>query len=112
MTHSEYLDKVQPFFERDFDINETLWLLQNTNQSVYMSWGVTDIKHFPPHGLMFWTNGHHHVGWCLVTLAWNDTYTYRLFNQDWTTKRLVMGVWLYRQAACDMTSAALAAASS
>ena len=29
---------------------------------------------------MFKVNGHHHKGWVLITLAWNDTYTLRFFS--------------------------------
>ena len=93
MTKIEFLDKFKQYFEREFDINETLHLIQHTNRNVYWSWGVDNIHHFPNKGLLIRVNGHHHTGYVLITLAWNDTYTYRLFNDDFTVKKEVTEVY-------------------
>lgn len=93
MTKIEILQKIEHLFEREFNINETLDLIQRTNQSVYWSWGVDNILHFPDRGLLIRTNGHHHQGNVLIVLAWNDTYTYHLLNNDWTIKKTVKEVY-------------------
>lgn len=93
MTNIEFLQKIEHLFEREFDQNETLNILQRTNRSIYWSWGVTDIKHFPHRGIALRVSGHHHQGYILITLAWNDTYTYYLFNDDFTVKKKVERVY-------------------
>jgi len=93
MTKIEFFNKFKSFFEREFDVNETLNLIQRTNTNVYWSWGVDNIHHFPNKGLLIRVNGHHHKGYVLITLAWNDTYSYRLFNNDWTVKKEAKDVY-------------------
>ena len=67
------------FSEREFDPKETLqWL--SRNRITRASWGFQKPTALKESGLMFKVNGHHHKGWVLITLAWNDTYTLRFFS--------------------------------
>lgn len=86
----EFLDTV---IEREFIVSETEYLLKHTNQVVWMTWGVTKISYYASKALALWVNGNHHVGWVVITLAWNDTYTYYLLNQDYTVKKKVETVY-------------------
>ena len=43
--------------------------------------------------LALWVNGHHHTGWVVIVLAWNDTYTYYLVNKDFSIKKKVQEVY-------------------
>lgn len=93
MTKLEILDKIQRLFEREFNVSETLDLIQRTNIQVYWSWGVDNILQFEDKGLLIRTNGFHHTGYVLIVLAWNDTYSYYLLNDDWSIKKQAKEVY-------------------
>lgn len=86
----DFLDTV---LEREFNVSETEYLLRQTNQVIWMTWGVTKISYYASKALAIWVNGNHHVGYVAVTLAWNDTYTYYLLNQDYTVKKKATNVY-------------------
>jgi hypothetical protein len=60
-------------FEREFNPNETLSVLKY-NPSIFWSWGATEFTNFEDRALMFKVSGHHHKGYVLITLAYDDTY--------------------------------------
>lgn len=67
------------FSQREFNPNDTLqWL--SANRIILASWGFEKPLAIKNSGLIFKVNGHHHKGWVLITLAWNDTYTVRFLN--------------------------------
>lgn len=79
---SQFLNRVKTeFAEREFDPQETLkWL--SINKVMLWSWGFEKPTAISTSGLAFKVNGHHHKGWVLITLAYNDTYTLRFFSQN------------------------------
>ncbi|MGQ2984875.1 hypothetical protein [Flavobacterium sp.] len=89
-----FLDTV---VERQFDVSETEHLLKATNINVWYSWGVEKISYYRKKdsgdALALWVTGHHHTGCLIITLGWNDTYTYYLLNQDNTVKKKVTDVY-------------------
>lgn len=89
-----FLDTV---VERNFVLSETEFLLRHTNINVWHSWGVEKISYYRKENagdaLALWVNGHHHKGWLVITLAWNDTYTYYLLNKDFSIKKKVDSVY-------------------
>lgn len=94
---TEFYNKFKnEYSERDFDPKETIkWL--TSNKIITMSWGYHQPTALMNSGLMFKVDGHHHKGWVLITLAWNDTYTLRFFsNQFNENKEKITDVY------CDM----------
>ncbi len=83
----------EQFAEREFDPKETMkWLTHD--KIITMSWGFQNPIAIMDSGLLFKVNGHHHKGWVLITLAWNDTYTLRFFSHQFKeTKEKVTDVY-------------------
>ena len=73
MTQQEIFSEGMNKGEREFNTRETLLLLQQ-NKSIFWSWGVSKMVNLQNKGLMFKVSGHHHKGWVLVTLGWEDLY--------------------------------------
>jgi hypothetical protein len=60
--------------EREFNPSETLSVLRY-DPSIFWSWGATEFSNFGDRALMFKVSGHHHKGYVLITLAYDDTYS-------------------------------------
>jgi hypothetical protein len=73
MTHAELFNLGLTKGEREFDLKETLSVLQY-NRSIFWSWGVSKMINLKNKGLMMKVSGHHHKGWVLITLGWEDLY--------------------------------------
>lgn len=86
-------ENIQDLLQREFDVNETIALLMNYNTQIFMSWGVERMISISSKGLLMLVNGHHHKGWVLVVLAWNDTYSYYLLEANKTIKTEHHGVY-------------------
>ncbi|MCG2611523.1 hypothetical protein LZZ90_08380 [Flavobacterium sp. SM15] len=71
--------------QREFEPRETLLVLKH-NINVFWSWGVERIVNFYNKGLILVVNGNHHCGIVFIILAWNDTYSYYLLNDDGSIK--------------------------
>lgn len=71
--------------QREFNVEDTLLVLNNPFQ-VFWSWGVSKVFNFQSKALLLFVQGHHHKGWVVITLAWNDTYSYYLLNKDESIK--------------------------
>jgi len=82
MSKKQFIQNLDKMVERDFDQNETLQQLQ-MNQSIYWSWGVSNVFRIGHNALMLEVNGFIHKGWVMVTLAWDDTYVFRLLNKQY-----------------------------
>lgn len=80
-------DTIETLCQREFDTNETVQLLSQYNKPVYWSWGVERLLNYLNKGLLMYVNGHHHKGWVLIVLAWNDTYSYYLLEAGKTIKK-------------------------
>jgi hypothetical protein len=89
-------NKNQHIFERDFDVQQTLDLL-NLTTFVFWSWGPEEITRVitkgysngklvdqtdRPRGLAFTVNGRKFQGWVVITLDWLDVYAVHFLNED------------------------------
>lgn len=87
---STNLDKKNEVYERlaqrVFDPSETLKVLQHPKE-IYWTWGVEKLVNYYDKGLILLVNGHHHKGVVYIVLAWNDTYSYYLLNNDLSIKK-------------------------
>lgn len=81
-----FVNEVLKYAQREFDVQETFKLLVLTNPNKYMSWGVSRKYGLQDMAVLFEVNGNHHQGWVLVILAWNDTYSFYLFDDIRTIK--------------------------
>lgn len=91
---AEFYNKFKnEFSEREFDPTETMkWL--TSNKTITGSWGFQKPTNIMNKGLIFKVNGHHHKGWVLITLGWNDTYTLRFFSTQFKeTKNKITDVY-------------------
>ena len=72
-------DLIKSKLEREFDFKETMQVLTH-NLPIYMSWGVSSRGQMDSKALILKVNGHHHKGYVVITLAWNDTYSVYLVS--------------------------------
>lgn len=77
---------------RDFNVKELYSNIAVGNVKVW-SWGAHEYANMADKGLIFRVQGHHHKGWVLVTLDWNDVYIVHLINTDATIKQTIQGVY-------------------
>lgn len=73
-------ESVMKLVLEEFDTNETLHILKS-NPSIFMSWGVEKVFSVDGRGLMIKMNGHHHCGWVLITLSWDDWYRVHILTE-------------------------------
>jgi hypothetical protein len=78
--------------QREFNPNKTLQILQH-NKQIYWSWGVEKLVNYYDKALLLIVNGHYHKGVLVITLAWNDTYSFHLINDSGTIKKTVTDVY-------------------
>lgn len=71
---------------REFDVAETLLLLQTPNPTIFWSWGVESKINYFNKGLLLKVNGAVHTGWVLISLSFMDLYDVYLFE---TGKKLI-----------------------
>ena len=95
MTHQELSQHVIPHLQREFDPKETMqWLTYNP--SVFMSWGVSQRVAFNNKALALKVSGHHHKGWVVIVLAWDDTYSVYYISNNGKRKEVQHNIY------CDM----------
>lgn len=82
MSKKSFYINLDSMLERDFNVKETLMLLSSSG-SIMWSWGGHRFTNLSNKGLIFMVNGHHHKGLVLITLGWNDTYTFRLLSRQY-----------------------------
>lgn len=71
--------------EREFDPRETMqWLA--ANKLWLFTWAFREPVNFMNKVFYFKVSGHHHKGYVVITLAWDDTYTVRLVSNKWVEK--------------------------
>jgi hypothetical protein len=83
---------VSPLVEREFNLKETIMILRN-NDSIFWSWGVSRMINFMNKGLLFKVSGHHHKGWVLVTLGWEDLYKVHIISNKGVVKNSYEGIF-------------------
>lgn len=88
MTNIRKNELYEALVEREFNPAETLKVIQH-NKTVYWSWGIEKLVNYFDKGLILFVNGHHHIGVLLITLAWNDTYSFHLINENGTIKESI-----------------------
>ena len=83
MKLSKFVETITFLFKREFDSTETMqWL--TANQTMFWSWGVSKKINVQNKGLLLRVNGHHHKGYVLITLDWNDIYEVHLIKTNGT----------------------------
>jgi len=95
MSKKSFFTTIDTKLEREFDVKETLSVLKS-NMSIYWSWGVSQLFQHKSKTLMLKVNGYVHSGWVMITLGWDDTYTFRLLNNQYNEVSKETGVY------CDM----------
>lgn len=72
--NTELAKVINEKLQREFNIRETMQVL-GSNMNIFWSWGITTKVNISNKGLLLKVSGHHHKGYVLITLAWDDTYT-------------------------------------
>ena len=85
-------DKMTELLQRQFDLNETLMVLKSPI-NIYWTWGVEKIYNVKNQGLILKVNGHHWKNFVLVTLAWNDTYTISLLDEELNPTKTITEIY-------------------
>ena len=67
-------DTIKGLFKMEFDLSETMQVLAKTNPMIYWSWGVSAKYNYENKALVLKVNAHHHKGYVVITLDYNDTY--------------------------------------
>jgi hypothetical protein len=85
---------VEPKFQREFDVKETLAVLTH-NKVVWWSWGTNpkSISNLGGKCLVFKPNGRYFKGFVCVTLAWDDIYQVHFVSNNYKLKKSVDGVY-------------------
>lgn len=93
-TISKVWKEVEPKFQRDFNVRETLTLLTH-NKLIWWSWGVNPntVKNLTDKCLMFKVQGRKFKGFVCVTLGWEDLYQYHLVSNDYKLKETHEGIF-------------------
>lgn len=79
--------------KREFNVSELSTNIRSVGPVVW-SWGMHDLANMNDKGLMFRVNGHHHKGWVLITLDWDDTFEVHLINTDSSIKKTFSMVYV------------------
>jgi len=85
-------DKMTELLQREFDLNETLMVLKSPI-NIYWTWGVEKIYNVKNQGLILKVNGHHWKNFVLITLAWNDTYTISLLDEELNPTKTITEIY-------------------
>ena len=80
---SKLLSIIKPLLESEFNVAETMLVLKS-NVGIFWSWGGCNFTNLWNKGLIFKVNGHHHKGYVVVSLGWNDTYTVHIVSTHGT----------------------------
>jgi hypothetical protein len=84
---------VQGLLERDVNPNETMRQLLHFGNGRILSWGMTTRTNFQNKGLLLKVSGHHHKGYVLIVLGWDDVYKFYLISTHGVLKQSVEGVY-------------------
>lgn len=82
---NETIKIIKEKYQREFNLQETVSLLRMSG-SILMSWGVSRYINFENKALVLKVNGHHHKGYVVIILAWDDTYSFYLVSTHGTVK--------------------------
>ena len=87
------LKVVQGLLERDFNPNETMIQLLHFGNGRILSWGITQRINVQNKGLVLKVSGHHHKGYVLIVLGWDDVYKFHLVSTRGVIKQSVENVY-------------------
>jgi Txe/YoeB family toxin of Txe-Axe toxin-antitoxin module len=76
---TKFLQTIDSIKKDNFSVNETMQVL-TSNISVYWSWGVSRKINYQNKALILKVSGHHHKGYVVITLDFNDTYNVHIVN--------------------------------
>ena len=86
------LEILNTLCEREFDPKETLQVLTH-NQLIYGSWGVSKLTNVDNKGLLMKVKGHHHKGYVLIVLGWEDLYKVHFISTHGNIKDSKEGIF-------------------
>jgi len=89
----ELVTTVTSKLERDFDTTETMRQLNGFGGMRILSWGISTRTNFQNKGLLLKVRGHHHKGYVLIVLGWDDVYKFHLISTHGVLKDSVEGVY-------------------
>lgn len=92
MTHNEIFQIGISKGESTFDVSETMKVLQR-RLSIYWSWGTSKVVNLQNKGLILKVSGHHHNGWVLITLGWEDLYKVHIISNTGEIKNEYEGIF-------------------
>lgn len=91
MTH-QFVTTVKSLQQDTFNPSETMgWLTRDSR--MYWSWGVSKKINFENKALVLKVSGHHHKGYVIITLAFDDTYTVSLVQTTGRVKEMIEGIY-------------------
>lgn len=79
--------------EREFNTQETINQLIFFGKGQLLSWGISRRINIQNKGLILKVNGHHHKGYVLIVLGWDDVYKFHLVNTHGVIKETVENVY-------------------
>ena len=71
--------------QREFNPQETILLLKQYGFK-FWSWGASGFQNLGNKVLTFKVNGHHHKGYVVIFLGWDDTYSVKLISTQGNVK--------------------------
>ena len=88
------LSVIEPKFQREFNVRETLGVLTH-DVFAWGSWGVTPttLTNLRNQCLVFKPNGRYFKGFVCITLGWEDLYQVHFVSNDYKLKKTVEGVY-------------------
>lgn len=92
MTHNEIFQEAITKGQREMDLKQTLIVLTR-NQPIFWSWGVSKRVNLNNLGLMLKVSGHHHKGWVLITLGWEDLYRVHIISNRGLVLNEYVGIY-------------------
>jgi hypothetical protein len=90
--NEKVMELSKTLLQREFNVGETNDLL-NMDMGRVICWGITKRIKVNNGGLLLKVNGHHHKGYVLITLGWEDLYKFHLITDKGVLKESVEGVF-------------------
>lgn len=90
--NTEIIKVIEESEEREFNPQETLQVLKH-NIYIFWSWGVSKMYNHKNKVLILKVSGHHHKGYVLISLGWDDTYTVRIITTHGKVLNTYTGIY-------------------
>lgn len=92
MNKVQLYEIVKPFFQREFNPQETMKVLTH-NKMIYWTWGVSEIVSFENKSLVLKVSGNHHKGYVVITLDFLDLYNVYYISNKGEKKDESLGLY-------------------